>query len=193
MQVYLAGPQVFTPQGEQFVRDRIIPALEENGYDPLYPSDTDDDDDGGASSVGETLARPVSVERAEELNQWGMEVGEKNIRDIDRADVVVANLDGADPDSGTAAEIGYAHGTGTPIVGYRTDRRSTGENEGLVVNLQVEYFIRVSGGSVVAADQYGGEWEADHHQLYASPDELEDRIVEALDRVRQSKTSSQPQ
>lgn len=193
MQVYLAGPQVFTPQGERFVRDRMVPTLENNGYDCLYPSDTDGDDDAETSSVADTLAKPVSVERASELNQWGMEVGEKNMRDIDRADVVVANLDGADPDSGTAAEIGYAHGTGTPIIGYRTDRRSTGENEGLVVNLQVEYFIKDSGGSVVAADQYGGEWEPNHYRLYDTSDRIEEHVVAALDRLRRSITSSQPQ
>ena len=58
-------------------------------------------------------------------------------------------LDGADVDSGTAAEIGYAFARGTPIVGYRGDFRLAGDNEGAVVNLQVEYFIRASGGTIV--------------------------------------------
>jgi len=35
-----------------------------------------------------------------------------------------------------------------PIVGLRTDWRRTGDNEGCVVNLQVEYFIRSTGGAV---------------------------------------------
>ena len=72
-----------------------------------------------------------------------------NQRAIDRADALVAVLDGADVDSGTAAEIGYAYARGKRIVGYRGDSRRAGENAGAVVNLQVEYFIRASGGTIV--------------------------------------------
>ena len=66
-----------------------------------------------------------------------------------RADGVVAMLDGADVDSGTAAEIGYAFARGKLIVGYRGDFRLSADNEGGMVNLQVEYFIRESGGTIV--------------------------------------------
>ena len=64
-------------------------------------------------------------------------------------DGVVAVLDGADVDSGTAAEIGYAFARGKLIVGYRGDFRLSADNEGGIVNLQVEYFIRQSGGTIV--------------------------------------------
>ncbi|MUW13440.1 2-deoxyribonucleoside glycosidase [Halorubrum sp. CBA1125] len=177
MKVYLAGPQVFTPQGERFVRERLIPSLEENGYECIYPTDLGDD------SITELAGEPVSVDRAEALNEWAMGIGQRNCEAIVEADVVLANLDGADPDSGTSAEIGYAYGIGTPIVGYRTDSRTAGENEGLVVNLQVEYFIWDSGGSIVSADNYGGEWEAEHHRLYESLEDLEDLIIEELDAL----------
>jgi nucleoside 2-deoxyribosyltransferase len=62
---------------------------------------------------------------------------------------VVAVLDGVDVDSGTAAEIGYAFARGKLIVGYRGDFRLSADNEGSIVNLQVEYFIRESGGTIV--------------------------------------------
>jgi len=39
------------------------------------------------------------------------------------ADVVVAVLDGADPDSGVSWEVGYAYGIGKPVIGVRTDYR----------------------------------------------------------------------
>jgi nucleoside 2-deoxyribosyltransferase len=52
-------------------------------------------------------------------------------------------------DSGTAAEIGYAFARGIPIVGYRGDLRLGGDNDGAIVNLQVEYFVRASGGTIV--------------------------------------------
>ena len=60
-------------------------------------------------------------------------------------------LDGTDVDSGTASEIGFAFALGMPIVGFRTDLRATGDNEAAVVNLQVEYFIRASGGTIVTS------------------------------------------
>jgi len=43
------------------------------------------------------------------------------------ADVVLACADGADVDSGTAAECGYAVGIGRPVVAYRTDLRAGGD------------------------------------------------------------------
>jgi nucleoside 2-deoxyribosyltransferase len=79
-------------------------------------------------------------------------MGATNRAAIDAAGAVVAVLDGADVDSGTAAEIGYAFARGKLIVGYRGDFRLSADNEGGTVNLQVEYFIRASGGTIV--DRY---------------------------------------
>jgi nucleoside 2-deoxyribosyltransferase len=76
-------------------------------------------------------------------------MGATNRRAIDAAQGVVAVLDGTDVDSGTAAEIGYAFARGKLIVGYRGDFRLSADNEGGLVNLQVEYFIRESGGTIV--------------------------------------------
>ncbi len=44
---------------------------------------------------------------------------------VREADVMVAVLDGADVDSGTALEMGVAYERGTPIVGVRTDYRES--------------------------------------------------------------------
>jgi nucleoside 2-deoxyribosyltransferase len=62
---------------------------------------------------------------------------------------VFAVLDGPDVDSGTAAEIGYAAALGRPVVGWRSDIRTAGDNEAALVNLQIEWFIEESGGRVV--------------------------------------------
>jgi nucleoside 2-deoxyribosyltransferase len=67
---------------------------------------------------------------------------------IRSADWLIGVLDGVDVDSGTAAEIGYAFALGKRIWGLRTDFRTTGDNAGSTVNLQVQYFIEASGGSV---------------------------------------------
>jgi nucleoside 2-deoxyribosyltransferase len=46
---------------------------------------------------------------------------------IDSSDCVVAWLDGADSDSGTAFEVGYAFAKKVPVVGVRTDFRQNQE------------------------------------------------------------------
>jgi nucleoside 2-deoxyribosyltransferase len=48
---------------------------------------------------------------------------ESDVRGLDWAEVVVACLDGPDPDSGTCWELGYAYAKGKPSIVYRTDFR----------------------------------------------------------------------
>ena len=60
----------------------------------------------------------------------------KNKRAIRDADIVVAIIDGADADSGTAWEMGYASARGKPVVALRTDFRKVGAFEH--VNLMLE-------------------------------------------------------
>lgn len=48
---------------------------------------------------------------------------EANLAGLARAGAVVAVLDGAQVDDGTAWEIGWAHARGIPVYGLRTDRR----------------------------------------------------------------------
>lgn len=43
------------------------------------------------------------------------------LEEIKKADAVVAMLDGADADSGTCVELGYAKALGKTIIGVRTD------------------------------------------------------------------------
>lgn len=61
---------------------------------------------------------------------------DKNLDAIENSDILVAVLDGADMDSGTAWEIGYACAKGKPVLGLRTDFRTLGI-EG-TVNLMIE-------------------------------------------------------
>jgi len=60
----------------------------------------------------------------------------KNLKGIENSDILVAVLDGADVDSGTAWEIGFAFAKGKPVFGLRTDFRTLGV-EG-TVNLMIE-------------------------------------------------------
>jgi nucleoside 2-deoxyribosyltransferase len=60
-----------------------------------------------------------------------------DVEALDRADMVVACMDGPDPDSGTAWECGYAYAKGKPVVCYRTDFRISGDTKGAPYNLML--------------------------------------------------------
>lgn len=57
---------------------------------------------------------------------------------LDECDLMVAILDGAQVDDGTAWEIGYFFGQDKKILGIRTDFRRAGESDGSRVNLMIE-------------------------------------------------------
>lgn len=99
---------------------------------------------------------PYGVERRDAWRKLNMEIASSNRAAIDECDAVFAVLDGVDVDSGTAAEIRYAFAKGKRILGYCGDFRLSSDNEGATVNVQVEYFIRKSGGEIIThVDQLG--------------------------------------
>jgi nucleoside 2-deoxyribosyltransferase len=96
MKIYLAGPDVFRPDVVEWAASARA-LCRRYGFDPLLPTDH-----------GETTAEKII---------------EANIAMIRKAQIVAANLDpfrGAEPDSGTAFELGYAHALGKRICGYVT-------------------------------------------------------------------------
>lgn len=105
--VYLAGPDVFRPGaaawGQAMVRDS-----ERLGMEGLFPLDN-------------TLPPGLPpLEAAQRIYQ-------ANIRRIESCDGVLANLDffrGAEPDSGTCFEVGYAIARGKPVVGHVPEQGS---------------------------------------------------------------------
>ncbi len=68
---------------------------------------------------------------------------ERLVAALDAADLVVAVIDGADPDSGTAWEMGYAYARNVPVVALRTDFRRVGDGE--CANLMLECSSAVAG------------------------------------------------
>lgn len=142
--LYVASPLGFSEAGRAFYDSRFLPVIRQAGFDVLDP--------WALTSAAEFDAVRVLPDEASRRDAWralSHEIAETNRTAIDRSDGVVAILDGSDVDSGTAAEIGYAFARGKRIVGYRGDWRRTGDNEGVLVNLQVQYFIRASGGDIV--------------------------------------------
>jgi nucleoside 2-deoxyribosyltransferase len=57
---------------------------------------------------------------------------------LETCEIVVALLDGAQVDDGTAWEIGYAFARGTPVYGVRTDSRHAGETAYSQTNAMIE-------------------------------------------------------
>jgi nucleoside 2-deoxyribosyltransferase len=53
------------------------------------------------------------------------------IRGLLGANLIIIVLDGADADSGSCFEMGYAYAKGIPIIGLRTDFRGSGDHLGL--------------------------------------------------------------
>jgi nucleoside 2-deoxyribosyltransferase len=101
MNIYLAGP-LFT-LAEHMFNAELAAALRKCGHEVWLPQDYDQ----GSARERSTFNRDT--------------------RAIDRSDIVVANMDGPDPDSGTCWECGYAYACGIPVVIFRTDWRSAGK------------------------------------------------------------------
>jgi nucleoside 2-deoxyribosyltransferase len=96
MRIYFAGP-LFSA-AERAWNAELAAALRNAGHEVFLPQDQE---------KGKTAAGVFS----------------HDVGGIDWADALVAIMDGPDPDSGTAWEVGYAYGTRKPVVAVRTDIR----------------------------------------------------------------------
>jgi nucleoside 2-deoxyribosyltransferase len=65
-----------------------------------------------------------------------VQIFSENMRALENADIIVAIIDGADADSGTAWEMGYAYASRKKVIALRTDFRRSGRHE--TVNLMLE-------------------------------------------------------
>ncbi|HJJ31037.1 MAG TPA: nucleoside 2-deoxyribosyltransferase [Methanocorpusculum sp.] len=113
--VYFAAP-LFSA-GERAFNSEAAAALKKLCYSVHLPQELDDD----AESRSENRE---------------LMIYQKNLEALKKADIVVAVIDGADADSGTAWEMGYASALGKRIVALRTDFRRFSANE--CVNLMLE-------------------------------------------------------
>ncbi len=143
--IYFASPLGFTESTKEFM-DKIENKLIELGFDVLNPWKLD-------STTGERIAKAMKIDNSERrksiLHNINESIGYLNEKAIRECDMIFAVLDGTDVDSGTASEIGYGCALGKKIFGYRGDFRLSADNEGSIVNLQVQYWIEISGGSII--------------------------------------------
>jgi nucleoside 2-deoxyribosyltransferase len=141
--IYLASPLGFAASTHRFM-DELVDRLVEHADVENPWDDVRFVDEFAAVATLDSVE-----ERRQRLRAVNRELARANAERIDRSDALFAVLDGVDVDSGTAAEIGYAFAKGKLVSGLRTDFRLAGDNEGSIVNLQVQYFIEASGGRLV--------------------------------------------
>lgn len=144
IKLYVASPLGFSEVGREFMYNKIIPIIKEAGYIILDPWKLTSQD-----IINSILRLPYGQERQEAWKKANLIMGRNNKDAIKISNGLVAILDGADVDSGTASEIGFGAALGNKILGYRGDFRLSADNEGSMVNLQVEYFIRLNGGKII--------------------------------------------
>lgn len=146
MKVYIASPLGFSECGRAFYENALLPCLRECGWEVIDPWTLTDQ-----MKIDAAKSMQYGPAKREAWRTLNSEIGRNNENGIKSADAVFAVLDGVDVDSGTASEIGCAFALGKIILGYRGDFRLAADNDGATVNLQVEYFIRASGGDIVGS------------------------------------------
>lgn len=144
--IYLASPYGFTDSGIFFMEKKILPLIETK-FKILNPWSNMNEIGNEIGNIREKNQQVKDLRK--KLAILNYKIGLQNKKLIDKCDIVLAILDGIDVDSGVAAEIGYAFGNNKKIIGYRSDFRQSGDNEGSVINLQVEFFIKKSGGKIL--------------------------------------------
>jgi nucleoside 2-deoxyribosyltransferase len=110
MKIYLAGP-LFNAAEQEF-NARLAGLLRRAGHEVWLPREI------------------------EQRDKTAAEVFAKAVEGINWADVVVANMDGPDPDSGTCWECGYAYQK-KPVLVFRTDFRAGDEPDKAPYNLML--------------------------------------------------------
>lgn len=117
LKVYLAGP-LFTLAERSFNAELDI-ALTSHGYNCTLPQ-----------NFCEGIPGPIRKAKL-------------CLEELRTSDIIVLNCDGVDVESGTAFEAGYAYARGKPIIAYRTDFRSGGDNALWPMSLMVGNHVKV--------------------------------------------------
>lgn len=143
--IYIASPLGFSESGRLFLYERLIPVMNELDLDCIDPWKLTPE-----GMIDRVNKIQDTQEKKREWIKLNRIIAENNKSGIIKSDGILAVLDGTDVDSGTASEIGYGAALNKKICGYRSDFRNSGDNEGAIVNLQVEYFILNSGGRIVS-------------------------------------------
>ncbi len=143
MKIYLASPLGFSETTKDFM-EILENKLKNMGFEVMNPWSFFPD-----GKLEKVMDIKNQSDRKNALHTLNLEIAQTNEQAIKKCDIIFAVLDGTDVDSGTASEIGFGYAIGKKIIGYRGDFRLSGENEGSLINLQVQYWIEKSGGCII--------------------------------------------
>ncbi|MFA6158067.1 MAG: nucleoside 2-deoxyribosyltransferase [Candidatus Paceibacterota bacterium] len=132
---YIASPLGFSELGRHAYASLFKPLVASAGFEILDPWELT-----SPSLIDPVVRMPYGVQKRKSWQRLNPLIARNNHEAIRQSHVVIAILDGIDVDSGTASEIGCAAALGKVVAGYRGDFRLSADNEGSLVNLQVEYF-----------------------------------------------------
>lgn len=130
MKVYFAAPLFST--AERLFNDILTDELRAFGHEVFLPQENQPD--GTLQFVCPPSENPPP--------SGAQGIFDSDVRGIAWCEVVVAILDGSDPDSGTAWECGFAYAQSIPVIGVRTDFRQVGDHGGEPVNLTLTCSVR---------------------------------------------------
>jgi nucleoside 2-deoxyribosyltransferase len=139
--VYLASPLGFSPEYSSYLQ-KIKGQLASQRFSIFDPWEQQQ----FAAAIDAALKESAYPAKVAAFRTIACQIGACNEEGIRSADIVVAVLDGAEIDSGTASEVGFAAALGKRCYGLRTDLRDSGDFIGIPINLQVLHFIESSGG-----------------------------------------------
>lgn len=108
--IYFAGP-LFC-EAEKAYNASVKNALSEAGYDVFLPQES------GLNVEKEHMDDP------EKKKEMGLKIFEKDLEEVEKADILIINLDGRVPDEGACVELGYAFASGKPCFAIKTDVRT---------------------------------------------------------------------
>lgn len=108
MYVYIAGP-LFS-EGERWFNSRLKQTLIDQDIDSFLPQE-----DG--------ILVSQRIKQGENVEKIMNEVYQLDIKKLNQCDLLIAVLDGAVIDEGTAFEVGYFKALNKPCIGFQTDSR----------------------------------------------------------------------
>ena len=99
MKIYIASP-LFTPEEKQLI-NQVAGVLHQHGFETYLPME---------HGVPDAWSYTNAV--------WAKKMFDLDVGAIDECDAVLCIYYGMNSDSGTSWEVGYAYGTGKPVVIY---------------------------------------------------------------------------
>ena len=141
MKVYLASPLGYSPETKDYL-ERVKHIIQAQGHSVFDPWEQNQYE----QRISSAFSMVNYQDRVDEFRIIASGIGKINERGIIECQCLLAILDGAEADSGTASELGFASALGKKCYGLRTDIRNCGDFVGIPINLQVLRFIERSGG-----------------------------------------------